>query len=69
MKRIAFVSGVLAALLMVAPSAGALSCMPPDPIDWEERYPRLDAALIVEIDSVKETTDGTYAGSLAISAT
>ncbi|NNL48307.1 MAG: hypothetical protein HKO76_08070 [Acidimicrobiia bacterium] len=69
MKRIALVLGVFVASLMVAAPAGALSCMPPDPIDWEEWYPRLDAALVVEIDSVKETTAGTYAGSLTISAT
>ena len=69
MKRIALVLGVFVASLMVAAPAGALSCMLPDPIDWEERYPRLDAALIVEIDSVREATDATYGGSLTISAT
>jgi hypothetical protein len=55
--------------VFIAEPAGALSCIPPEPIDWEDRYPRLDAALIIEIDAVEAITDGNFAGSLEISAT
>ena len=68
MRRIAIALLLAASALVGTAPAGALSCMPPDPIDWEERFPRLDAALIVQVEAVKEIADGTHAGSLEISA-
>jgi hypothetical protein len=69
MRRIVLTLICGTALLLAPGPAGALRCMPPKPVDWEQRYPGLEAALIVEIDEVKERTDGAYAGSLEISST
>lgn len=67
MRRIALAL-LLASTSLVASPAGALSCAQPQPIDWEVRFPAVDAALIVEVTGVEEIADESYAGSLQISA-
>ena len=66
MKRIMVGLAVVAATLVAAAPAGALSCVPPDPIDWKQRFPQLDAAFVIEVESVKEAADERIAGSLTI---
>lgn len=53
MKRIATVFAVSSVLSLSAPSAGALSCAPPEPIDWSTRLPAAGGAVIGIVESVE----------------
>ena len=54
MKRIVMTFAILGILGSLSTPAGALSCAPPEPIDWSTRLPASQAALIGVIESVDE---------------
>lgn len=60
---------VFAALWMLglnAAPATALSCAPPEPIDWSNRLPTADAAVIGVIESVGEVVGDSDVSSLLV---
>lgn len=50
---------------MAAP-AEALSCIQPEPIDWSERFPQVEAAAVGVVESVKEVATDDFFEALLL---